>query len=224
MEATLSERAEHWASIREAGMVAGMRFMVAVHGLLGRTVFRLLLYPVMAYFLLRRRTAREASFAYLRRVREFVPGLLPERSDWRLSFRHFLLPLVHKWPVDRTHPEIRHVLIAFEAVEGGADQVLGLLAVRGFDTRDPGEAGIVAVVLLILRGMHTGIVCADDDQSSRRSDQADGHERIGRDIQPHMFHTDQGPFPCIRHAQPRFHGSFLIGGPLSVDVPFRSIF
>jgi predicted LPLAT superfamily acyltransferase len=86
----MSERAEHWASIREAGMVAGMRFMVAVHGLLGRTVFRLVLYPVMAYFLLRRKTAREASFAYLRRVRAFVPGLLPERSDWRLSFRHFL--------------------------------------------------------------------------------------------------------------------------------------
>ena len=86
----MSERAEHWANIREAGVVAGMRFMVAVHALLGRTVFRLVLYPVMAYFLLRRKTAREASFAYLRRLRAHWPGLLPEQSIWRLSFRHFL--------------------------------------------------------------------------------------------------------------------------------------
>jgi len=86
----VSERAVHWANIREAGAVAGMRFMVALHSLLGRAVFNLVLYPVMAYFLLRRRTAREASFAYLKRVREHFPGLLPGQSAWRLSFRHFM--------------------------------------------------------------------------------------------------------------------------------------
>ena len=86
----MNARAEHWAGIREAGVLAGMRFMVAVHALLGRTIFRLILYPVMAYFLLRRKIARQASFDYLRRVDAFDPDALPDRSPWRLSLRHFL--------------------------------------------------------------------------------------------------------------------------------------
>lgn len=86
----MSGGAAHWANIREAGMITGMRFMVGVHALLGRAVFNLLLYPVMAYFLLRRRTARKASMDYLARVRAYFPAALPDRSPWRLSFRHFL--------------------------------------------------------------------------------------------------------------------------------------
>ena len=86
----MSERAVHWANIREAGVLAGMRFMLMVYELLGRTVFSLVLYPVMAYFLLRRRTAREASFDYLRRVRAHFPGALPDRSRWRLALSHFM--------------------------------------------------------------------------------------------------------------------------------------
>jgi len=85
----VSERAVHWAQIREAGVLAGMRFMLAVYNVLGRAVFNLVLYPVMAYFLLRRRTAREASFDYLDRVRTHFPGALPEQSRWRLALRHF---------------------------------------------------------------------------------------------------------------------------------------
>jgi predicted LPLAT superfamily acyltransferase len=83
-------RADHWANIREAGVLTGMRLMVAVHTMLGRAVFNLMLYPVMAYFLLRRRTARESSFDYLRQVRARFPKLLPDQGRWRLAFRHFM--------------------------------------------------------------------------------------------------------------------------------------
>jgi predicted LPLAT superfamily acyltransferase len=90
LERPVTERAVHWANVREAGVVAGMRFMVAVYRLLGRAVFNLVLYPVMGYFLLRRRTAREASIDYLRRVRAAWPDVLPDLPEWRLSFRHFM--------------------------------------------------------------------------------------------------------------------------------------
>jgi len=80
----------HWASIREAGAISGMRLMVFVHALFGRAVFRLVLYPVMAYFFLRRGEARRASNDYLQRVRRRYPGILGNRSLRWLSFRHFL--------------------------------------------------------------------------------------------------------------------------------------
>lgn len=80
----------HWARIKEAGALGGMRMMVFIHSLFGRRVFRLVLYPVMGYFFLRRGEARRASFDYLRRLRKAHPGILGSQSLVRLSFRHFL--------------------------------------------------------------------------------------------------------------------------------------
>ena len=80
----------HWSRIREAGAVTGMRIMVLIHRLFGRTVFRVILYPVMAYFFLIRGEARRSSFEYLGRLREKYPTILPGRSMAWLSFRHFL--------------------------------------------------------------------------------------------------------------------------------------
>ncbi|MDH3613132.1 MAG: acyltransferase [Gammaproteobacteria bacterium] len=80
----------HWATIGEAGALSGLRFMVWINAHLGRTVFNIVLIPVMAYFLLRRPIARRASGDYLRRVKQQYPDQLPERVTLWLSFRHFL--------------------------------------------------------------------------------------------------------------------------------------
>ena len=80
----------HWARIREAGAISGMRIMVFIHSLFVRRVFRLVLYPVMGYFFLRRGGARRASLDYLRRLQRAYPGILGSQSLTRLSFRHFL--------------------------------------------------------------------------------------------------------------------------------------
>jgi predicted LPLAT superfamily acyltransferase len=80
----------HWARIKEAGAVTGMRVMVLIHAVLGRAVFRIILFPVMAYFYLRRGEARRSSGEYLRRCRRQYPDLLANRSLKWLSFRHFL--------------------------------------------------------------------------------------------------------------------------------------
>jgi len=81
---------QHWATMKEAGAQTGMRFMVWIYTALGRTVFGLVLAPVMAYFFIRRRSARRASLDYLRRVQKCYPESLAGRPLIWLSFRHFL--------------------------------------------------------------------------------------------------------------------------------------
>lgn len=80
----------HWARIREAGTRSGMRVMIFIHAVCGRTVFKLVLYPVMAYFYLRRGEARRSSIDYLARVKRQYPEIFGKQSVLKLSFLHFL--------------------------------------------------------------------------------------------------------------------------------------
>lgn len=103
----------HWSDIHEAGALRGMRIMVWVQAKLGQATFSLVLIPVMAYFYLRRGTARRASLNYLRRLRRNRPESLPRGSLLGLSFRHFLafgLSLLEKylaWTGEIPHVSMR---------------------------------------------------------------------------------------------------------------------
>jgi len=55
----------HWSRVRETGTVAGLHFLYAVHRLLGRRVFSLLLWPVALWFTLARGDLRRASRDWL---------------------------------------------------------------------------------------------------------------------------------------------------------------
>jgi len=81
---------QHWATMNEAGALAGLRTMVWIHAHLGRFAFSVVLVPVMAYFFLRRSTARRASRDFLRRVKGQYPESLKGNASLWLSFRHFL--------------------------------------------------------------------------------------------------------------------------------------
>lgn len=68
---TQMQAGSHWAHVNEAGFVAGMRILFWICRTFGRWPFRLVLYPVLAWYVLTRPIARAASAGYLRRVREF---------------------------------------------------------------------------------------------------------------------------------------------------------
>ncbi|MDR2925856.1 MAG: acyltransferase [Azoarcus sp.] len=80
----------HWAKMQEAGGLAGMRFLLRTYRLCGRWPFRFLLFFVLLWFFGRRRTAREASREYLRRLHAQSGGATPA-SSLRNVFRHFLV-------------------------------------------------------------------------------------------------------------------------------------
>lgn len=77
-----------WWKIEEAGSELGIRFMIFAYRWGGRLVFRFLLFFVICFFFLTRRSSRDASMKYLRQLRH--QGLLDQRGSlWRLSFLHF---------------------------------------------------------------------------------------------------------------------------------------
>lgn len=59
----------HWAAINEVSFVAGMRLLFLVFRVFGRWPFRLMLYPVLLWYVLTQGAPRRASRAYLARVR-----------------------------------------------------------------------------------------------------------------------------------------------------------
>lgn len=86
----LGIRRQHWAALEERGAVAGMKFLFAAYRLFGRGFFRVMLFPVIAYFFVTSATARRASREYLDRVQRTRAKRSGE-SERRLSgFRHFL--------------------------------------------------------------------------------------------------------------------------------------
>ncbi len=84
-----SKQTTHWAAMGERGTMLGLKTLLWVHRLLGRWAVQLLLYPVIFYFFLTSKTAREASLEYLRRMAAAYPqlGLKP---SYLTSCRHFL--------------------------------------------------------------------------------------------------------------------------------------
>lgn len=60
----------HWAQINESSFVVGMRLMFWLYRIAGRTPFRVVLYPILGFYLATKPIARHASKDYLQRVRE----------------------------------------------------------------------------------------------------------------------------------------------------------
>ena len=79
----------HWADIREVGSAWGINVLAAIFRFVGTPILRVILYPVVTYFFLRNRVAREASREYLTRLAAFAPsaGIVPSLGT---SFRHFM--------------------------------------------------------------------------------------------------------------------------------------
>ncbi len=62
----------HWAAINEVSFVAGMRFLFWVCRVFGRWPFRLVLYPVLTWYVLTKGAARRASRDYLTRMSAYA--------------------------------------------------------------------------------------------------------------------------------------------------------
>ena len=73
----------HWAAINESSFVAGMRLLFWVCRVFGRWPFRIVLYPVLAWYVLAKPAARRASSTYLDHVRAFAPAPSPKASSTR---------------------------------------------------------------------------------------------------------------------------------------------
>jgi predicted LPLAT superfamily acyltransferase len=80
---------QHWSTMKEAGALRGLRFLILIYNIFGRFVLNIILVPVMAYFFIRRGHARRSSMDYLRRVKASNPQSLPDQSIGWLCYLHF---------------------------------------------------------------------------------------------------------------------------------------
>ncbi|OEZ63224.1 acyltransferase [Duganella sp. HH105] len=81
----MSARGRHWASINELSFVAGMRLLFWICRVFGRWPFRVVLYPVLGWYVLTKPLPRRASSEYLRRVADYDD--FP--TGWMGVLRHF---------------------------------------------------------------------------------------------------------------------------------------
>jgi predicted LPLAT superfamily acyltransferase len=104
------KQTKHWAQIEERSFISGMRLLLRVYLLCGRTVLQVFLYPVVSYYWLSNRPARLASQNYLHKIAAFTPlnaGL------W-LSFKHFisfanaLIDKLAAWSGALSPDDVRH--------------------------------------------------------------------------------------------------------------------
>jgi predicted LPLAT superfamily acyltransferase len=85
----------HWAAINEASFVAGMRLLFWVCRVFGRWPFRVLLYPVLLWYVATQGRARRVSKAYLLRVGQ--PGGLFGVLRHFASFAESILDKMLLW-------------------------------------------------------------------------------------------------------------------------------
>ena len=81
-------RRQHWAHINEFSFITGMRLMFATCRVLGRWPFRVVLYPVLLWYMVTKPEARASSSDYLRRIAAFQNASLV-RPGMVTVLRHF---------------------------------------------------------------------------------------------------------------------------------------
>lgn len=79
---------QHWAQISEFSGMAGMQLLFLICRILGRWPFRVVLYPVLLWYMVTQAEARASSSDYLRRFAAFQ-GALRIRPGWVTVLRHF---------------------------------------------------------------------------------------------------------------------------------------
>jgi predicted LPLAT superfamily acyltransferase len=81
----------HWSQLVERGSALGIRIAAACYRLIGERAAKLLLYPVVGYFLVTGAAARRASRDYFARLQRFAgEGAGTPAPGWATSFRHMM--------------------------------------------------------------------------------------------------------------------------------------
>ena len=101
--------------------------------------------------------------------------------------------------------------------EGRLHHIEALLAVGGLEHRQPRRLGVVAVVLLVLRGMLARFVGGDDHHAAVHAHINAGEHWVRGDVQADVLHGGKRASAGKGRAIGRFIGDLFVGGPLAGD-------
>ena len=106
----------------------------------------------------------------------------------------------------------------FGDLAGITHEILAFLGVGRFDERHFRGARVVAVVLLVLRGMHGRIVSVHDHEATLDTEVRGGEERVGGNVQTDHFHGGDGAAAGDGGAVGDLEGDLFVRRPFAVDV------
>ena len=81
-----------------------------------------------------------------------------------------------------------------------------------------GSAGIVVGVLLVLRGVHAGVVGGEHDEASANAGICSREQRVRRNVHANVFHSRKNASATGRCADADFDGDLLVHTPLGIDA------
>lgn len=126
----------HWAQARQIGPYWGMRLVLLLYRLFGFRLCMLVLYPVVIFYWLINRPARQASLQYLERLKAWDPDV-PVRASLWFSLQHFaaftaaMLDKLASWNGDIAIEDVsfygrdEFMAIASDAEHGRGGVILG---------------------------------------------------------------------------------------------------
>lgn len=77
----------HWSATQERGTTVGIQILVWLYRFFGQWLFRVILFPVIAYFVLTGSKARSASYQFLHRVNTYKKSR--SKARWYHVYKHF---------------------------------------------------------------------------------------------------------------------------------------
>lgn len=104
---------EHWSTLKEAGTLGGMRFLLLLHRVFGRRLFSLSILPVSLYFVLFRSVQRKASLEYLGNHYACAPENWASAPHYGHVFNHFrafaevILDKILAWSIEIDEREFK---------------------------------------------------------------------------------------------------------------------
>ena len=110
----------------------------------------------------------------------------------------------------------RHVELLGDLI-GLLQEVEAFLRIAGLDHCDLRRARIVPVVLLVLRGVHAGIVRRDDDEAAANAVVRRRKQRVRRHVDADVLHRREGTDARDRRAVRDLDRNLLVRRPLAVQ-------
>jgi len=103
-------------------------------------------------------------------------------------------------------------------LEGGAGELAGLGGVGRLEHGELRRDRVVPVVLLVLGGVHGGVVRGDAHQATLHPGVGGREQRVSGHVDAHVLHRHQCARPDDGGAQRHLVGHLLVDGPLRVHV------
>lgn len=107
---------KHWSLIAERGSYWGIWLLLKINQLFGRWLFRLVIWPVVFYFFITGKTARDASKDYLNRVYDYSGGkAFDHKPTWFDSLKHLIsfaesaMDKIDAWSGKLTLADMTHI-------------------------------------------------------------------------------------------------------------------